>query len=85
MPETKFVVDSVEPMQNIKCFTDTLRCPHRQCWKEAVHEYYDNKANVSLYYIPFPENNIPPHAKICKPMLAPSIKLKDDMPNYHDL
>ena len=28
---------------------------------------------------------LPPHTKIYKPVLAPSIKRKDDMPNHYDL
>ena len=47
-PETHFVVDSAEPIQNIKHFTDTLRSPHRQHWKDADYEHYNKNANVAL-------------------------------------
>ena len=84
-PETKFVVGSAEPTRNIKHFTETLRSPHRQCWKEAIYNHYKKNANVVLFFLPFLENILLPHTKICKPVLAPSIKIKDVMPNYCDL
>lgn len=35
--------------------------------------------------MPFPEKTLPPHTKIFKRMLAPSTKIKDDVPNYYDI
>ena len=78
-------MDSAEPIQNVKYFTDTLWSPCRQHWKEDVYEHHNESANVSLCSIPFSAKSLSPHAKICKPVLAPRIKIKDDMPNYYDL
>ena len=79
------MVDSAEPMQNVKKITDTLRSPHRRHWKEAIYYHYNKNANVALCSIPFPEKALLSHAKIYKPILAPSMKRKDYMPNYYDL
>ena len=49
-----FVVDSAEPIKNVKYFIDTLRSSHRQHWKEAIYEHYNKNANVALCFMPFP-------------------------------
>ena len=53
--------------------------------EEAVYEHCNKNANVALSSMPFPAKTLPPHTKIYKPVLAPSIKRKDDMPNCYDL
>ena len=84
-PETYFVVDSAEPIENVKDFTETLISPHCQHWKEAVYEHCNKNANVALCSIPFPAKNLLRNTKIYKHVLASSIKRKDETPNYYEL
>lgn len=84
-PETNYIVDSATPIPKPQFYTDTLRGPFAQLWKEATFEHYDQNASVSLCSIPFDSKDLSPDTKIYRPVLVPQVKTNDDQKNSYKL